>query len=375
MRDFLQKLIGASGANGIERIADRFLQAFEAHGIQPSQIPRFITTLSFNDLRDRQTLLAALNHRVLKDAADFLGIRLEWLEGVDDQIYPLHYCYKSPERFFVLFNTLKHGRNDCPVRVVASNKQLDYRRHDEQKLVLVVLEPIAEIGEDENIYRYHIFSDGWDWRHQPCRMDLKAIVKQLLKQQVMTVPIFEAPSDVIEKITNGEIFPADYVSGCLCTDPSLEDYVLTPDQSAVSKESEELPAVEAYLKECNLDLQITMPVDQSEPSVGIDAGLSRHAASEKSRKAALQKSAPGQQIKQRFIATCKIKLQRGAFVVAEVARDFYDDLDETDAIKLFRSSKDFDKLTPDEARINATRTLVRAWSDYKKTTDPTTPAQ
>lgn len=108
---------------------------------------------------------AALTPEILDQTASLLGIRSEWLEGVDDEIYVYRHCYKAPELLLELLATLRnHADFDLtrfPLRVLVSSRRLDCKADREQLLVPVVLEKVADLG-DETVYRYYIFNDGFD---------------------------------------------------------------------------------------------------------------------------------------------------------------------------------------------------------------------
>ena len=99
---FLQTLAGKSKSKPVTIVGQRFRQAFHDHGVEAAQIPRLLPQVKLDDLKSDETLLAVLTPEVLDQAAHLFGIRTEWLEGVDDNIYEYLHCYKQPELFFEL---------------------------------------------------------------------------------------------------------------------------------------------------------------------------------------------------------------------------------------------------------------------------------
>lgn len=68
---------------------------FEHHGVHRNQIPRlFDNGLTLQDVANTENFLPKLSPEILKSACDLFAIRLEWLEGVDDQIYQAHDFYQ-----------------------------------------------------------------------------------------------------------------------------------------------------------------------------------------------------------------------------------------------------------------------------------------
>ncbi len=240
---------------GVDIVAKRFLQAFQAHGIELSQIQRFLPNITLDCLQSEGKLLAALNHDVLFRTSELFGIRLAWLEGVDDQIYEHLGCYKRPQVILDDLNRLprdQDGEIEFPLRVITTQMNLDYRGGCDQMLVPVVVEKTAELGEID-VCRYRIYMDGFTWDYWPTRMELKAIARIVFKQLHMPVPLFRASAKEVEALVAGRMFPGAFVHGCQLTNPSLEDFALWRSESQQSKEEDELPEVLLYIEEHQLE--------------------------------------------------------------------------------------------------------------------------
>lgn len=236
--------------SSVNIIPDRFFELFKAHDVEPSQIPRVFPKLTLKDLATPESLINQLTPDLIDEAATLFNVRSEWLEGIDGAIYEFSSYYKQPKEFLDFFSKLNIDTHYCPVRLLTCANKLDYQSASSQPVLLVVLEKISELGES-HIYRFHLDSE-WDWSHSPCRLQLKAITKILFKTYGLTVPIFKTNREQFELIANRAAFPNPYVSGGLCTDPSLEDFVLASAYSVVAKETEELPKVDEYIEKHHL---------------------------------------------------------------------------------------------------------------------------
>lgn len=251
-----QDLTGKSKSNPVNIVAQRFLQAFHDHGVQTTQIPRLLPAIKLDDLKSEEALLATLTHDALDQTARLFGIRVEWLEGVDDEIYECLACYKRPA---VLLEHLRAvvGGNDVgfsfPLRVLSTTKKLDCNDDSQQLLAPIIVEKIAELGE-EDIYRYHIYRDEFDWGYFPTRIELKAIARIILKELHTPVPLFVISEEEMRGVLDGKLIPTNLFRGALLSNPSLEDFALTKEESGVAKEVEEIPAVLEYIKENNLQV-------------------------------------------------------------------------------------------------------------------------
>lgn len=157
-----QGFAGEPKTKPVNVVAKRFIQVFADHGVQPAQIPRLIPHVKLDDLDSEKALLAVLTPEVLDQTAHLFGIRTAWLEGVDDDIYERKSCYKRPDVFFKNLALLKHDKNDFDyfyVQTLTATKQLNMNDPSQQLLVVIVVEKIAELGE-QRVERYHVYNDG-----------------------------------------------------------------------------------------------------------------------------------------------------------------------------------------------------------------------
>lgn len=257
VNDFWEAFIGKNRTNSVNLIAQRFIKVFEDHDVAASQIPRLLPQIKLNDLKSVKALLPVLNHELLNHTAQLFGIRIQWLEGVDDQIYEYHSCYKAPNVFFEDFASICHRKDGSlyfPARAFAARKDLDNTNPQQQLLALVLVEKIA-ILDDKEIFRYHIYNDEWDWGYAAARIQIKAMVHLISKVIKVPVPLYIIKQDEMESLFDGAIIPKRLIGNCLISDPSLEDFAITNEY--VGKEMGELPEVLKYIEEHQLRSLIT----------------------------------------------------------------------------------------------------------------------
>lgn len=348
----------------VQIVAQRFKQLFTDHGIELSQIPRIFPKVSLEDLKSDDALLKRLNPELLDEAATLFGVRVEWLEGEDERIYPYQSCYKQPQQFFDLFNSIKYEKLYYPVRLITSAEKLDFRADGYQPILIILAEKIAEIGE-KNIYRYYIDTE-WSWNHSPCRFQLKAIGYQIYKKLGVPMPIFKIKHDAFEAIAAGQCIPRNFVNGGFSTDPSLEDFVLYPFESRVSKEYEDIHNFIDYIRQHKLnDCFNNQKEDISDPQVE-ESTKEKLNPKEKARKAATAKNKASNEIKLNFINEYVELVKAKNISQAKAAQTFYDNLTNEQEKQLARSVKDYEKLTNDEVRSNGSRTLQTAMRKHLK---------
>jgi hypothetical protein len=252
VRRFIQRLLSGPDANPAAEVARRFLKLFNDHGVAETQIQQFLPQIALDKLHTQEALVGALTNDLLNQAAELFKIRREWLDGVDDRIYEYRSCYKDPQRFFEELASVKEEYDFFPVRALYTGRQLDGLDDREQPLALLLVEKLREIGEEE-ICRYIIFYDSWDWPHPPCRIQLKAITRVMDRVLHKVVPMYAVEPAILEEVREGKRIPRHCLRGSLLTEPSLKDYALSPEESRVDKECEELPAVLEYIKTHDLE--------------------------------------------------------------------------------------------------------------------------
>jgi hypothetical protein len=228
-------------------VAYRFLRLFVDHGIAVTQIQQYLPEITLDKLATLNMLLAALNNEALDRAAKLFKVRRTWLDGVDDQIYEWQTCYKTPARMFEDLASLEKQIGSFPVRALYCGRKPDRSDDKEQPLVLLLVEKIRDMG-DEQICRYIIYGDSWDWRHPICRIQLKSMARLVDKVYGMPVPLYHVKPNVLERIREGKCVPREFLNRSPLTEPSLEDYALSQNESAQSKEHDELPHVFEYIK-------------------------------------------------------------------------------------------------------------------------------
>ena len=236
-----------SDDGGVATVASRFLGVFAEHGVSSAGIPRLVPSLRYEDLRDEHSLLSALTPGTLDQAASLFGVRTAWLTGTDDAIYDLDYSYKSPSRLGEKLSQLKRDTYNVPLRAISTSKCLDRHGAYVQRLELVAVEPVATVDET-TIYRFHPFADGWDWRYEECRIQLKAMVRALGHP----VPLYQVSESDMDLAYRGELFYRSALRGPRITEPSLEDYAMTAAESVHAKEVDEMHRVHTYIGEHGL---------------------------------------------------------------------------------------------------------------------------
>ena len=245
----------------IPPVAARFLELFQAHGIAPVQIQRFLPQITLDRLAPDR-LEAALTNETLEQASFLFDVRREWLEGITGQMYEPLYCYKAPHRFFENLAGWRIRPQTFAVHALCCS-ELDNASPREQPVALVVVERIDRLG-DEEICRYRVYHDEWDWAHPACRLQLKAVARLFHLGWQTPVPLHRVQRRVLEAVRSGRRVPRAELQGCLLTEPSLEDFASGNEENGKAVETEEMASVQQYIEHHRLT--DFLPGTEAEPT-------------------------------------------------------------------------------------------------------------
>lgn len=180
-----------------ESVSSRFIQLFESYDVHRNQIPRFFGHgLTVKDVQDETALLGKLDEPLLDAACTLFGVRREWLEGAESQVYPCHDFYKFPEDVEPFLKALKENNPDGRLNgilIAPTEKRGD--------ALIILREMIGEVGE-KAIYRYHL-CNNWRFNYWKSRAYLTAFVAIAWKHGVY-IRGDSLPSKEIKRIAYGE---------------------------------------------------------------------------------------------------------------------------------------------------------------------------
>jgi len=235
-------------------VATRFVQLFNEHGVETSQIPRVFPDVTLGDLSVPSSLVTALTPEVIDRAAYMFGVQRDWLEGVSDEVYEPLNTYKEPARLLVHLKAYAQPGESlllAPLRVVTVNRNLDGGSVAYQPLIPILLEPVMTIGED-TIWRYHVYREGFDWGYAQTRIELKVIARLVYRRLNTPIPLFQVTDAQMEDLLEGRLIPGKFLRGCLLTEPSLEDFATSQQENCKARETDELPLVLKYIADNDL---------------------------------------------------------------------------------------------------------------------------
>lgn len=180
-----------------ETLGSRFVRLFESHGVHRNQIPRFFGHgLTVKDVQDDQSLLGKLEEPLLEAACEQFGVRREWLDGAEPQVYACHDFYKKPEEVLPLLNALREANPEGELDGI-----LIAPEGREGEALVLLSERIGWIG-DKAIYRYHL-CNNWLFEYWKSRAYLTAFIAICWKSGVHIRGTY-LPEQEIKRIVSGE---------------------------------------------------------------------------------------------------------------------------------------------------------------------------
>ena len=209
----------------VETVAARFIRLFESHDVHRNQIPRFFGRgLSLKDVQDEASLLHKLDDPMLDAACDLFGVRREWLDGAEPQVYSCRDFYKQPAEVAPFISALKTGNPKGSLDgVLLAPETL------KGDAVILLWEIVGWVG-DKAIYRCHLL-DNWLYDYWKSRAYLAACVAILWKNGVYIRGAY-SPGKEIKRIARGEILLGNHDAGRTASKKGQfhpEDMALRPD--------------------------------------------------------------------------------------------------------------------------------------------------
>ena len=197
--------------NHAAEVVERFVYLFKAHGIERTQIPRFLSEdsgITVADVSTDERLLHVLDEKTLNAVCDKFGVRRRWLDGADKQVYDLLYhCKDLPEYLsFIKTITGKHPDEFCFLYAYKPGDTSTDLFKSRPDISLVFAEPIAEIDQ-QTIYRYYPLSCPLPWGNTEARFNLYAFFTLAFSTHGLVLKGHDVSSKFITELAEGKIIP------------------------------------------------------------------------------------------------------------------------------------------------------------------------
>lgn len=244
--------------NETDALVQRFEKIYKAHGIERTQIPRFLgeeSGLTLADVSTDEKLLHAIKENLLQTTCDRFGVQRAWLDGKDVPIYP-HRWHSHDLCSFIdfLLELKKSGTTVQGFAIKKPKDKLKKPKHihgdfDRHFIALLFRVELGHWGDHshDSIWKYYPLGDQIYWGYEKTRMQLKA--KVLIASMLgiyFKGCVMEA--DEIEGIMEGTTFPGPLMEHRSHVGWHPDDYIFTEEESrAVADADEALEVREWHL--------------------------------------------------------------------------------------------------------------------------------
>jgi hypothetical protein len=161
------------------RQASRMLEAFDAHGVPPHQLPRLMPEalrLKPQEVTSPAVLANHLRVEHLDWASEVLALRRDWLDLEGEQPHHEVRVYKNPRALYQWFQDRQAIRGDRSGSVhVLTEGAFKNPGEARGRFIVIYEEAFAEI-DDKSLSRYWYLSGGCFFEHPPCVIDLLGIL-------------------------------------------------------------------------------------------------------------------------------------------------------------------------------------------------------
>lgn len=338
-------------------VAQRFKTLFNLHGIETAEIPEIdgFENITLHDLNSDDRLIQKLTPEFLHKTAERFGIRIEWLRSGEPVLYERRFWYKELKNFFEDLKGVDFEETYDPFFIITTREKLDVHDPEYQPFLVVLRKRLATLSE-KDVYRYYVETE-WDWHHQPCRLQAKALATQYYKLTHRMVTMYITDLASFRKMAEGYLPPN--IQLVRNHKISLEEYgALTLDYRE-PYEQEEFNAIVETLEEYEID------------EISYEYASKTYQDSDSStcpkRKRGRRPDEKKKEIKDRFLEAYGKAIYRGEISAAKAARDFFATLANEERILLFRSAAEYDEITYEEAVKRVERTLSEYYTNQKQT--------
>lgn len=192
-------------------VAVRFISLFKAHGIERTQIPRFLGeafNLTLADISTDGNLLRVLDERILDEVCNLFGVRRAWIDGACEQMYDRQMHYKDLPEFarFIAQLIAKHPDEPCILHAYKPSKTSADLFKNHPDISLVLAEPISDF-DGVTIYRYYPLHGPLPWGHAEARFNLYAFFTLAFSTRGLVLKGHDVPSKLISELSEGKVIP------------------------------------------------------------------------------------------------------------------------------------------------------------------------
>lgn len=231
-------------------LVDRFIELFKAHGIERTQVPRFLGdryNLTLENMSSNEKLLSRLDEALLTSVCELFGVQRDWLDKGDTPIYSRERFYKNMNLYVQFLSDIKQKYDDVQCFAIKSPEN-KLAKDGKDLSIALLFRGRTGVLDDNPIYRYFISGDEWSWSYGRTRIQLKAMIWAAWQFKILIAGCL-LPQDNINDLLAGKVFPGPLVDNLSWVMWHPDDYILTADESQVAADSKEAITAREYMIE------------------------------------------------------------------------------------------------------------------------------
>jgi len=231
-------------------LVERFKSIFINHGIEISQIHKFLGPeygIDLQDLANNQLLLNRLTEKVLSEICELFGVSREWLDGEKVPIYEDHDFYKRLNKFTDFLLDVCKCHSEVKIYALKPKKKKLSQLKYGDPIAIIIRGSIGEIG-DRTIYRDYLTTDTWFWSEQRTRLELKALALIAWQFNRRIVKGIDVDRKTISNVLNLKTFVGPLLNNYPHQTFRLDYYIFTEDESGAADDPKEALVVREYMR-------------------------------------------------------------------------------------------------------------------------------
>lgn len=262
-------LAAATGTPSLEigALVSRVRRVLSAHGLETAHLGRFFAAMGasfefrLKDAQSDDAFVEWLDDVKLDWIAKILGVRREWIDGEDSQIYQRWWFDKNPREFWnslgapIEIDAGRRWPGAAQAFFIRWGRGKDWSKRARSSVFVVVAVPLVQLNTERVIYRYVTDFTPHPWTGRRTNIQLRAWTRLLYCQGGFFVSGREMSYEMGEQFGNNSRFLREFLEDQKAVSPiewHPDDYALSAAESVVAKQTETFPEVLDFLQKHGL---------------------------------------------------------------------------------------------------------------------------
>jgi len=248
-------------------LLNRVRQVFSEQGLTPGHLARFFALMNapfdfrLDHYRTDEAFLTWLDDAKFDWIAQVFGIRREWLDGEDVQVYQRWQFDKNPRLFWEVASSERAiDRRVMPeAYFIRWGTGSEWLKKGQSAVFVLLAIPLCCLSSELTVYRYISDFNPYPWDYPRSNIQLRAWARLLYGPGGYIIHGREMAYKTGEMLEGNTLFLRNFVNdGSLIRrlDWHPDDFALSEKESAVAKEADTLPEVLEFLASHGLPTEV-----------------------------------------------------------------------------------------------------------------------